>query len=150
MLIFLMIRSICQEGGNWTVPEFTCVEVNETPTSGVVIIKQIKPCNVISLERLPFTNHQINWIITRFLIKLSPNQIIYLSPNQRENHQIGLMLTNSLNLLLLNKIIEYQIELNSHFQPEIFYYPEIIKQRKENMILKHHLTAGLPPGLLPF
>ena len=61
MLIFLMIRSICQEGGNWTVPEFTCVEVKETPTSGVVIIKQIKPCNVISLERLPpFTNHQIN------------------------------------------------------------------------------------------
>ena len=60
------------------------------------------------------------------------------------------MLTNSLNLLLLNKIIEYQIELNSHFQPEIVYYPEIIKQRKENMILKHHLTAGLPPGLLPF
>ena len=48
---------------------------------------------MIVKTRLPFINHQIKWFITRFLVKLSPTQIIYWSPNQRKYYQIELLAT---------------------------------------------------------
>ena len=58
------------------------------------------------------------------------------------------MLTNSWILISPNEIIKHQIELNIKWlliysQPDFLYYSEIVKHRKDNMILKHIMIISL-------
>jgi len=77
--------------------------------------------NRYDLALLPFINHQINWFITKFLITLSPIQIIYSSPNQMKNRQIHFLLTKNLNFCVTKLNYVTLNWINSYSQPWIAY-----------------------------